>query len=128
LYKDERRDTVNKRIMQVRKQIPLNQDDFADALGLTKNFISLIETGKREPSDRTIRDICREFNVNEVWLRTGVGEMFIPKTREDAIAELTLDLLKDEPDSFRNRVVSALAKMSVEEWKVLEKVFDDIVK
>ena len=119
---------MNKRIMQIRKQIPLNQDDFADALGLTKNFISLIETGKREPSDRTIRDICRIFNVNEEWLRTGEGEMFIPKTREDAIAELTLDLLKDEPDSFRNRVVSTLAKLSEKEWEVLEKVFNDIVK
>lgn len=117
---------MNKRITQLRKEIKFNQDDFADALGLTKNFISLIETGKREPSDRTIRDICREFNVNEEWLRTGEGEMFIPTTREDDIARLTVELLKDESDSFRNRLVSALAKLSVDEWEVLEKIFREV--
>lgn len=120
------------RIIEIRNRVGQNgkkmtQDEFASRLNLSRSFINQIEVGAKNPSDRTILDICREFNVNEEWLRTGEGEMFIPKTREDAIADLTLELLKDEPDSFRNRVVSALAKMSVEEWKVLEKMFDDIV-
>ena len=118
---------MNKRILQVRKQIPMNQDEFAEALGLTKNFISLIETGQREPSDRTVRDICRIFNVNEQWLRKGEGEMLIPKTREEDISKLTVKLLEDEPDSFRNRLVSVLAKMSEEEWAILEKRFKEVV-
>ncbi len=66
---------MNKRILEIRKDAGKTQDVFAEKLGLTKNFISLIETGKREPSDRTIKDICREFNINEDWLRTGKGEM-----------------------------------------------------
>ena len=73
---------MNKRIMQVRKRFNYNQDEFADSLGLTKNFISLIETEKRDPSDRTVKDICRTFNVSESWLRTGKGEIRAAKCPE----------------------------------------------
>ena len=117
---------MNKRIMQARKEAKLNQDDFAAALGLTKNFISLVETGKREPSERTVRDICRIFNINETWLRTGEGEMYLPKTMEEEIAEFTLDLLSHETDSFRMRFIKALAKLSDEEWAVIEKIFSEV--
>ena len=63
------------RVLKVRKEAGLNQEDFAKKLNLTKNYISLIETGNRVPSDRTISDICREFNVNEEWLRNGTPPM-----------------------------------------------------
>jgi len=69
---------LNDRIKQVRKALNLTQTDFANRLNLTRNFIFLVEKGERQPSDRTISDICREFNVNEDWLRTGEGEPFIP--------------------------------------------------
>ena len=117
---------MNKRISLVRKQKGLNQDDFADQLGLTKNFISLIETGKREPSDRTVKDICREFCVNETWLRTGEGEMFLDVSREEEIADLTNKLLSEESDSFKNRLISALARLTDEQWDLFEQFIDDI--
>lgn len=110
------------RISLIRKNAGMTQDKLAEVLGLTKNFISLIETGKRDPSDRTIKDICREFNVNEEWLRTGKGEMFIDVSREVEIAKFTKNLLLEESDSFKNRLISALARLSVEEWEVLEKI------
>ena len=118
---------MNERISLIRKAKGDKQDAFAEKLGLTKNFISLIETGKREPSDRTIKDICRIFHVNEKWLREGVGEMFLPTDRESEISKLTVDLLTEESDSFKNRLISALARMSVEEWELLEKMFSDVV-
>ena len=85
---------MNNRIREVRKRSALNQDDFAQKIGLTKNFISLLETGGRIPSDRTINDICREFNVNEKWLRTGKGEMFLPAIDDEMnyVSELLEDV------------------------------------
>lgn len=84
------------RILRVRKEAKLNQEDFARKINLTKNYISLLETGNRVPSDRTISDICREFNINENWLRTGQGEMQLPI--EDETAAIVSDLLdKNNP-------------------------------
>ena len=119
---------MNTRITQIRKHEKMNQDAFAEALGLTKNFISLVETGKREPSERTIRDICREFNVNEKWLRTGEGEIFQPKSKEKDIAKLTVDILEGEDDSFKSRLISMLARLSEEEWEMLEAMVDRLSK
>ena len=82
-----------KRIVEVRKKYNLTQGEFAERLGLTRNFISLVENGNRDPSDRTISDICREFNVNETWLRTGDGEMFNPVSRDQEIAKMAEKIL-----------------------------------
>lgn len=68
---------IRDRIASVRAAVDKSQEDFGVILGVTKSTISLIETKKREPSERLIRDICREFNVNEEWLRDGIGEMFV---------------------------------------------------
>lgn len=113
---------MNNRISEVRRKSGLNQQEFANKIGLTKNFISLLETGNRIPSDRTISAICREFSVNEAWLRTGNGEMFRQETRDEQIASFIGDLMRDEPDSFRKAFVSALAELSYEDWKVLERI------
>lgn len=72
--------------------------------------------------DRTISDICREFGVNEIWLRTGVGEMFQPLTRRDRIASFVGHALQDEPDSFRLKLIDALAALTPEDWAVLAKM------
>ena len=112
---------MNERIKLIRKEQRLNQDDFAAKLGLTKNFISLVETGGRVPSDRTISDICREFRVNEKWLRTGEGEMFVTQTRDEVIAEyLTKVAFGGETTAFQRSLISVMARMSVEEWQLLE--------
>ena len=127
---------MNKRIALVRKKKKYTQDVFADRLSLTKNFISLIENGKRDPSDRTINDICEKFDVNESWLRTGKGEMFQSENTEAStetdmetdIAKLTVDLLTEPADSFKNRFVSLLAHMTDEEWKFLENMVGKLGK
>lgn len=66
---------MNNRIVQLRKSRDWTQDEFAEKMGISKNYVSLIENGKKKPSDRLISDICREFNVNEEWFRTGEGEI-----------------------------------------------------
>ena len=117
---------MNTRIALARKERKVKQDDLAEMCGLTKNFISLIETGKREPSDRTIKDICRALNANEDWLRTGKGEPFKEMTKEEEIAEFTADLFLDQTDSFKKRLVAALAQLTEEQWETLELVIDKI--
>ena len=79
---------LNSRIKKVRKSLDLTQREFAERIGMKQNSIALIESG-RNTSDQTIFAICREFNVNEKWLRTGEGEMFkaAPSTVLDALAQ-----------------------------------------
>mgnify|MGYP001228160317 FL=1 len=69
---------MNERIRKLRKTLDLTQTIFAERIGLKQNSIALIESGKRNISDQAILSICREFNVNEEWLRFGIGEMFKP--------------------------------------------------
>lgn len=112
---------MHERIEAFIKALGIKKAEVAKRLNLSQPFVSELCSGKSKPSDRTISDICREFDVNEEWLRTGVGEMFIKKSREEEIAAFVGDILKGEPD-FRRRVISALAKMSVDEWMLLEKI------
>lgn len=80
---------MNTRIKQLRKSLDFTQQAFAEKIGLKQNSIALIESGKRNISDQAILSICREFNVNEEWLRNGTGEMFkaAPSSALDALAE-----------------------------------------
>lgn len=103
----------------------ITQQEIADKLGLSQNFIWQIENGDRTPSDRTISDICREFGVNEVWLRTGEGEPFQEETRQEQIMRFATQTVKGS-DDFRKAFVSMLAKMDADDWKALEKLFDNL--
>ena len=91
---------MNGRIKELRETLKLSQSDFAEMLNLKRNSISLIEVGKRNPSDRTILDICQKFSVSEDWLRTGAGEMFSKSpsgTMEQLKKEFDLEYLKLAP-------------------------------
>lgn len=70
---------MNERLRKLRKTLDLTQQEFADRLGLKRNTIGQYEIGRNPPIDAVIISICREFNVSEEWLRTGVGEMFVPE-------------------------------------------------
>lgn len=76
------------RIRKVRKSLDLTQRGFAERIGMKSNTIATYEMGRAVPSDAAINNICKEFDVNETWLRTGEGEMFIPAptTELDALA------------------------------------------
>lgn len=68
---------MRERIKELRKTLKLNQTQFGSRIGVKGNTITNYETGLRNPSEAIIFSICREFNVNELWLRSGEGEMFI---------------------------------------------------
>lgn len=116
------------RIKKIRKELDLTQQEFADKLGIKRNTVASYETGKSNLSDGAVSLICREFNVNEEWLRTGKGEMFIEQSQDEQIAAFVGEILKDEDDSFKRRLVSGLAALDDNGWDVLEKFLDSIHK
>lgn len=88
---------MNNRIKAIRKDQEMTQEEFSSKIDLSRNFIAQIESGLKAPSDRTVRDICRVFNISENWLRTGEGEMYMPEMDEDAA--YVSDLLEDTDDT-----------------------------
>ncbi|MEI3112359.1 MAG: helix-turn-helix transcriptional regulator [[Ruminococcus] lactaris] len=117
---------MNERLKKLRKELDMTQQEFADKLGTARNNIAGYETGKRNPSNAVISLICRGFNVNEKWLRTGEGDMFIELSRSDEIAQFVGQLMTEEDDSFKKRLVSGLAALDDNGWKVLENFLDSI--
>lgn len=82
--------SINERIKDVRKSASLSQTDFAERLGTTRGVITNLEGGKTTPNEPFIKLICREFNVDEHWLRTGEGDMFQKLTRDQELAEFSV--------------------------------------
>ena len=114
------------RIKAIRKHYDLTQAEFGDRIGVKGNTITNYENALRNPSDAIIVSICREFNVNEEWLRTGNGEMFQPITKNDEISKLFGEVLKENNDDFKRRLISALAKLDDVGWEKLENLIDNI--
>lgn len=114
------------RIKQVRKSQNLTQTAFGDIIGVKGNTITNYETGLRNPTDAVIKSICREFGVSEEWLRTGNGDMFVSGIKDKQISAMLAGVMKSGEDSFRHRLVSALARLDDEGWDNLEKLIDMI--
>lgn len=114
--------TIGERVKELRKQVNLTQQAFADRLNLKRNTVGSYEVNVVEPSDRTISDICREFNVNETWLRTGEGEMFNQIAQSEKLAAFLADITANEEDSFKRQFVEVLAELEPEDWKFLERM------
>lgn len=112
---------LHERLKILRKKLDLTQQEFAERIGSKRNTVAKYETEANTPSTAVVSLICREFNVNEDWLRNGNGDMFLPVDRNADIAKLTKQLLNEETNSFKNRFVSILANLTVEEWEFLEK-------
>ena len=110
---------VKDRLKILRKELEPTQKKFAERLSMKRNSIANYEIRRNEPIDAVIALICREFNVNETWLRTGTGEMFNPLSKNQIITDFAGDLVK-ENDTFRKRLFEALAQLSESEWKALE--------
>ena len=119
---------MNERISTIIEASGIKKTVFADRLNVSQAFVSQLCSGVKQPSDRTIADICREFNVNEDWLRTGEGEMFKPLSRSETIAKFAGELMKDEDDSFRRQLVEALAQLDEKEWEVLAGIAKKVTK
>lgn len=110
------------RIREVREHFGLSMEKFGSRIGIGKASISLLESGKNNPSVQTITLICREFGVNEQWLRTGEGEMF-EQTRASV-----LDRLSTEYDLSREQrsVIEAFLDLNPQERDVILKYVHNV--
>lgn len=111
--------TYNERVRALRKELGLTLQAFGDRLGVTRATVSRIENGVNNLSDQMVVSICREYGVSEEWLRDGVGEMFVPVTRNEKIARFAGELMKDETPDFRRQLVEILADLNDEQWDAL---------
>lgn len=121
---------TSERIKQLRKTLNLTQDTFGNELGITKSSVSRIEAGIINLTDQMAKLICRTYNVDYFWLTEGKGEMFVVMSVEEEIAAYMGDLLAndDEDREFQRRFIKALSKLDVKDWKVIEKIVNDMAK
>lgn len=91
---------MNERIKELRKELKLTQQEFADALNIKRGAVANYEIGRNEPIDAVVSLICKTFNVNEEWLRSGAGDMFLELPEEDEEAAYVSELLEDSDNDL----------------------------
>ena len=116
---------MKNRIKEIRTEVGKSQTDFAKKISVSRSAVCKMESGENLPSDQTIHLICKEFNVNEDWLRYGTGEMFVNKSLEQELIDFTADMLLGG-DDFKKRLITGLAKLNDEQWDMLESLIDVI--
>lgn len=110
------------RIKELRKNKKLTQAEFGKRIGVKGNTITTYENGSRVPSEAVIKSICRVFNVNEDWLRTGRGDPDIQLSRDEELAQFFGEVMKGEDPDFRRRLLSVMSRLTTDEWALLEKM------
>ncbi len=110
---------MKNRIKAIRQECGLTQQEFANRIGVKQSTIATYESGRNEPIDAVISLICREFGVNEIWLRTGSGNMRQPTTQEERIASFVGNALQDEPESIRRQLLADLSMLTPDDWAAL---------
>lgn len=115
------------RLTDLLNNLKMSKTGFAKKINVSQAFISQLCSGVKQPSDRTITDICREFNVREEWIRDGTGTMFKEMTRDEEIAR-AIGRMEGEDDSFKKRLIAALLKLGEKDWEVLENIAKEALK
>lgn len=110
---------LNKRIRELRKALGLNQTDFGEKIGIKQGSIAGYESGSRTPIDSVVLSMCREFNVNEEWLRTGDGEMFNPVSQEDEFMRAATELRIEKEEGAMQALIEYW-KMTPEQRKLIK--------
>mgnify|MGYP001859615400 FL=1 len=120
---------ISERIKVLRKDIlKLTQQDFSEALNMSRSNMGNIEIGRIAVTDRVISDICEKFNVNEEWLRNGTGNIFVELTKDQELATFVAQVYKEDENSFKRRLLSVLSSLSEDEWGVLANIAEKIAK
>lgn len=112
---------MNERLKLLRKTLKLSQDAFAERIGMKGSSISLLESGGRNITEQVIKSICREFNVDYIWLTTGDGEMFV-YTDDDFIERI--DRIMVGEDDARKNLFKALLEASDEDIAAFQRIID----
>lgn len=119
---------IGERIKAVRKHFKLTQAEFGERIGVKGNTIATYEIGRNAPVDAVFSLLCREYGVNEIWLRTGEGEMFQAMTENEELAAYAGDVLAAAPEDIRKRFLAAQARWTPEMWAVFAKIVDSFTE
>ena len=120
-------ETISQRIAQCIKESGLTKTAFAERIHVTQGFVSSLCLGNKIPSDRTIADICREFNISEHWLRTGEGEMHV-KLSEDAVFIRVMTEIQVSDDAFIKSLLKSYWDLNKEEKAAIHKLVDGMLQ
>ena len=119
------------RVKELRKKLGLTQSEMGEKLSLSGNLVYMMEKGERAISDRTVKDICRDLNVNEEWLRTGEGEMF-QNALELSSTQVLLEALERDHGKPFPSMVKAIAEIYAEadevDRQVLNRLVDELLE
>lgn len=114
---------MNERIKMIREHYKLTQDEFGKRIGSARNTIANYESGNRSPSNSVVLSICREFNVNEDWLRDGTGEMFRAEEENSIIAKATM--LLGEKDPLFEAFIDTYSRLTPKNREILYQFMTD---
>ena len=120
-------EAINDRIAWCVKDSKLTKTAFAEKINVSQSFISRLVSGEKVPSDRTIADICREFNISELWLRTGEGEPHIQKDEDEEFLEV-MERIHMSDDDLIKRIIKAYWLMDDDEKAAIRKLIYGFTK
>ena len=120
--------TINDRIALLIKDLGITRSSFADRIRVSRPFVSELCSGVKQPSDRTIADIAREFGVSLAWLQHSEGEMYVQRSANEELGLLVANIMSDADDSFRKRFITLLMALPPEDWGKIERFIDELQK
>ena len=114
------------RIRQLRKELGLNQTEFGERIGVKQTTIAGYETGAKNPMESVVVSICREFSVNEEWLRNGTGEMFAEAKENSIVAKATM--LLGEKDPLFEAFIDTYSRLTPKNREILQQFMSDFAR
>lgn len=115
----------NERVKQIRKELNLTQEEFGEKIDLKRGGIASIELGNVGLTERNLKKICKVFNVNENWLRTGEGNMFNTLEEDKELLDFVINAMA-EKDEFIKKTFLTLARLNDNEWDVIKKIIKSL--
>ena len=122
---------MKERLKKLRKNLDLTQQAFADKIGMKQNTIAQYEMGRTTPSDAIVFSICREFGVNEKWLRNGEGEMFIKSTPYDKAYNRFGYIMENSSPSKKaalSILLELLYSVPDDQWDMIMEQYNEVKK
>lgn len=116
---------MNERIKELRQYLNLSQEAFGARIGVSKVSVSQFERGANNPSNATMLNICREFNVNRDWLETGTGSMFVELSRAEMAANIVASAI-GSGDEFVLNTFIALGQLTPAQWQLVKDFVEKI--